>query len=346
MKRRLVILLGGLLALGLVGLKVRRPPASIDSGKLHHHLDFSGHTGKLWTVVFSPDGERLASGGLDGTVKIWDRADGRISQSLAHPLPGVTEQAFSPDGSLLATASYDAKLRLWRVSDGALLRTFSGHQGTIWSVAFSPDGKLLVSGGEDRHLRLWSLDQEQPLRRLEGHTLSIWSVAFSPDGQTLASGGFGNELRLWRVSDGAPLRTIEAHDQAVLSVAFTHDGQQLVSGGDDAAVRLWRINNKALLRAFTGAEHIYSVAVSPDDRWILSGGRDRGTLGELWQSLFGASASSRSITVRLWQREDGRLLHTLAHHADDVSSVAFSPDGAWAASASEDERVSVWRLSP
>ncbi len=127
---------------------------------------------------------------------------------------------------------------------------------------------------------------------------------------------------------------------------FSKDGQRLASGGDDSTAKLWNANDGSLIRTFAGdSEHIYSVALSPNGKWILSGGRDKNALGEIIQNFFGASDSNKWVTVRLWNLEDGKLIHTFAHHSNDVFSVAFSSDGAWLASASEDKTVSVWHLS-
>ncbi|HEX8422910.1 MAG TPA: hypothetical protein VF634_05840, partial [Pyrinomonadaceae bacterium] len=136
------------------------------------------------------------------------------------------------------------------------------------------------------------------------------------------------------------------HTEAVLCVEFSRDGRYLVSGGDDSTVKLWNAGDGKLIRSFGGdSEHIYSVAFSPDGKRILSGGRDKSTLGELWQNFFGTSDSDRGVTVRLWNSADGGLLQTFAQHSNDVYSVAFSPDGAWFASASEDKTVGLWQFT-
>jgi WD40 repeat protein len=329
---------------GVLYFQLWKKPLTVESGIAKHYFTFTGHSGTVWDAAFSPDGEMLASGSVDGTVKIWQKKDGQIARTLQHPM-GVTALAYSPDGNYLATGSYDSYVRLWRVADGALLKTFSGHSETVWAVAFSPDGKTIASGGEDTSIKLWDVAQGSLLRTLEGHALNVWAVAFSPDGSRLASGSFDKTIKLWKVNDGQLISTIAAHSEAVLSVAFSKDGQYLVSGGDDRAVKLWNAKDGSLIRSFQGdSEHIYSVAISPDGKRILSGGRDRNSFGELLQNIFGVSETNKWVTVRLWNVADGRLIQTFDQHSNDVYAVAFSPDGAWFASASEDKTVSLWHL--
>ena len=233
------------------------------------------------SVVFSPDGQTLASGLSGGVVQLWQVSDGSVLHILREHTGGVTSVAFSPDGATLASGSADNTVRLWGIWDGSLTRTLEEHKGWVNSVVFSPDGATLASGSADNTVRLWQVSDGALLHTLEGHTDGVTSVAFSPDGVTLASGSADNTVRLWRVSDGALLRILEGHTDGVSSVAFSPDRQTLASGSEDTTVRLWRVSDGALLHML--GEHmgsVRSVAFSPDGTVLASGSYD-GTV-RLW----------------------------------------------------------------
>ena len=111
-----------------------------------------GHTDRVLSVAFSPEGQMLASGSWDETVKLWRVSDGQQLRTLGEDTPSygfVCNVAFSPDGQMLASVACPLGggriLSVWRVSDGSLLHT---HRSSVPSVAFSPDGQTLVSSND------------------------------------------------------------------------------------------------------------------------------------------------------------------------------------------------------
>jgi WD40 repeat protein len=300
-------------------------------------------------VAVSPGAHMLASGGFDGTVRLWNLTDRAHPSPLGGPLHAHTDAvysvAFSPDGHMLASGGGDDTVRLWNLTDPAhptpLGGPLTGHTGAVSSVAFSRDGHILASGSWDHSVRLWNLTDPSHARPLgeplTGHTNFVLSVAFSPDGHMLASGGADDAVRLWNLTDPSHARPLgeplTGHTNSVLSVAFSPDGHTLASGSGDTTVRLWNLTDPAhpgpLGQPLQGHTNVvYSVAFSPDGHTLASGSAD--------------------TTVRLWNLTDpahgGPLGQPLTGHTGVVYSVAFSPDGHAVASGSGDDTVRLWNL--
>ena len=285
------------------------------------------------SVSFSPDGQTLASAGIDKTIRLWDVRTGDTLRTLTGHTKEVNSVAFSPDGKTLASGSSDSTTRLWDVRIGDTILILREHRGgvpsRVSSVAFSPDGKTLASGSSsyDEKIRLWDVRTGDLLRTLMGHQpyFSV-SVSFSPDGQTLATanGGWGVELdgtiHLWDVRTGDLLHTLTGHRwYQRIGVSFSSDGQTLASASGD--LRLWNVRTGDLLRTLTGhTEDVYSVSFSPDGKTLATASRQE---------------------IRLWNVSAGDLLRTLTGHTGGVSvySVSFSPDGKTLATAGKDS----WR---
>jgi hypothetical protein len=147
-------------------------------------------------VAYSPDGQRLASAGADGAVKVWDARTGQEALSLKGG-SGITHVAFSPDGQLLAGADVNMSVQVWDTRTGELSLTLKGHTSRVESVAFSPDGRRLASAAWDRTVKIWDAATGQEALTLKDPTGAVNSVAFSPDGRRLASAGWDDTVKVW-----------------------------------------------------------------------------------------------------------------------------------------------------
>ncbi|GHI09177.1 hypothetical protein AQI88_13050 [Streptomyces cellostaticus] len=309
----------------------------------------SGHSDRVTSVAYSPDGRVLATGSYDKTVRLWNVSDPTRPRPLGAPLVGdavANDVTFSPDGHTLVAAGADARLRLWNVSDPArpapLGTPWKAHAAGVSQVAFSPDGRLLGTGGYDRTVRLWSMaDPARPTllgEPLTGPEGGVWSVAFSPDGRTLAMGSADNTIRLWNVSDPArpvPLgKPLKGHSGIVSSVAFSPDGHLLAATSQgDSSVRLWDVSDPAHPKSGGGPLRkdrnvMTRVAFSPDSRILAVG--------------------SGASVVRLWNVSNPaspKLIgRTLTGHTNLVAAVAFAPDGHTLATGSYDGSVRLWNI--
>ncbi|OBS17520.1 hypothetical protein FPOA_12012 [Fusarium poae] len=282
-----------------------------------------GHGDSVTSVVFSADGQRLASGSDDNTVKIWDAATGVCEQTLEGHGDPVTSVVFSADGQRLASGSHDETVKIWDTATGACEQTLEGHGHWMTSVVFSADGQRLASGSFDNTVKIWDAATGVCEQTLKGHGGPVTSVVFSADGQRLASGSFDNTVKIWDAATGACEQTLEGHGGLVTSVVFSADGQRLASGSYDKTVKIWDAATGACEQTLEGhGDLVTSVVFSADGQRLASGSHDE--------------------TVKIWDTATGACEQTLEGHGHWVTSVVFSADGQRLASGSDDHTVKIW----
>ena len=243
--------------------------------------------------------------------------------TFATGTPNINAVAYSPDGRLLATAG-GRTVGLWNAQTGASTGTLAGT-GQVISVAFSPDGTTLAASDSSGDIRIWDLATASVVRTLAASRSGpVTAVAFSPDGRTVAAASEDGPVRLWPVTGAAPT-LITLPNIRIIQLALSPDGHTVVAGGqavDDQGnqktMGIWDTTTLAsAAHPPTVTRPILSVAFSPDGHTFAAGTDD----GLVWIFQTGTAAPKAELVVSIRRGWNG------------VSSVAFSPDGRWLATA-------------
>jgi WD40 repeat protein/serine/threonine protein kinase len=216
------------------------------AGRWQVSAGWSGGSGKeVLAVAGAAGGGRVASGGLDETVRLWDAKTGALVRELKGHAGPVAAVAFAPDGETLATGGYDRAVWLWRVADGRRLPDPRGspHLDYVTGLAFAPDGKTLASAGDDCTIKLWDMKGGECVT-LEGHAGWMGCLAFDRDGKTLVTGSDDLTVKLWDRASGLLRASLTGHRGMVRAAAFSPDGKTLTTVGEERALFRWQAAGK------------------------------------------------------------------------------------------------------
>lgn len=253
------------------------------------------HEGGLSTLAVSADGQRVASVGHDGSVRIWRLADEKLQDPVR--LPGhekaiVRAVVFSPDGKLLATAGEDKTVRCWDLAASKERNLFK-MASSMRAVAFSPDGKTLAFGGDDSavtYLDVPGGSQRKgfSLQPPGGGYNGAFALGYAPDGRTLAVGLSNQLVHLHDAASGQLRSALSGHTDTVRAVAFSPDGKLLASQSKKETI-LWSApTGKELFR--WGGPYRTGLAFSSDGAILATGGH------QLW--IFDTASGQKRLTAK------------------------------------------------
>ena len=284
--------------------------------------ELAGHTKRLRTVAFSPDGKRIASGSHDKTIKVWDVETGEELRTIRGHAAEVMSVAFGPEGRRIVSGGFDRTVRIWDAETGEELQRFEGHQAQVLGVDFDPTGERVASVSIDRTLRVWDVRSVEQVFSCSSDDSGFVGVSYSPDGKRIA-GITRTKLMLFEAKDGRKVFSSEETPRPFHSVDFSPDGKRIVVGGCEGLVRVLDTETGQTLRECEGHNGtVTAVAFGPEGRQVISGGMDK--------------------SVRVWNAETGEEIRSLIGHLDMVLCVAVSPTGGHIASGSKDRLLGVW----
>jgi len=350
-----------------------------DTYRMELLADLDGHQGPISAAALSPDGKRVATGGVDGGVRVWDVATG--SELMLVPgVPGrpVTALDWAPrgppreaGGELVAIAYGDGSLATWDVDEKDLVAVMHGHRGAVEAVLFAADGETLYSGGEDVTVRAWDVKSGAQRRVLRGHDSAVTALARS--GELLLSASLDRTVKSWDPGwDSA--RTVIELPGAPIAIGFDAAGERVLTCPQSGEPSVWNADSATLEATLAlepagddparPARRNEAMDVSADGRVCAVAGADRRVLVTDWSAgtparelawrparvrRLALSADGAVLAVLTYDRvvhlydwRAGEELASLARHPREVLDLAFAPDARSLATVGRDRSLRLW----
>ncbi|CAE7208581.1 unnamed protein product [Rhizoctonia solani] len=334
---------------------------------------FTGSTGVINSLTFSPDGAQIVSTSRGNLVYIWDTETGKQILGPLEVRSGLLIHSvrYTSDGIHITSGSGDESIHIWDALNGYVVLTLEPYYGAgeVKSVRHSPDNTRIVSVSHIGMICLWDAQTgELILDPFEAEESPISSVEYSPDGQHIFTGSDDGTLRVWSAIDGTMiLGPFLGHTEAIISVTFSPDGKRVVSGSEDGSICIWDAQSGEILvspieRQLNSAE---SLAFSPDGTTIVSCGYEKTVY--VWNArstqhaptqVEGCTESVAALAcspdgtlivsasgndLHVWNAQTGDLIAgPLTGHTNLVNSLSYSPAGDQFASGSEDQTICIW----
>jgi len=312
--------------LSIPGISTRHsviPPSPSPSETL---FTYSGHSGVVNAIAWSPNGARIASASVDKTVQVWGATDGSSVFTYHGHSAAVRDVAWQHSGQHIASGSRDKTVQIWNATNGSGAVILRERSLPINVITLSPDGTQIASATYDT-VRIWNIATQSTRMFLRGHTDKINSIAWSPDGRVIATASSDRSVRLWDTANGGTSLTYKGHGDVVRAVAWSPNNHYVASASFDQTVQVWEAASGHLIYTYRGhIDHVNAVAWEPGSgSRIVSGSGDQ--------------------TAQVWDALSGGHVFVYRSHTDHINAVAWSPTASLIASGSVDQTVQVWKAN-
>ncbi len=285
-------------------------------------------------IVFSPDGNTLASTGVWNAMVLWDVESKKVHATLAKK-GSIDYFTYLDNGNLLIANRYDEyTLQVWELGepDNLLIGSFS-DQGLRSPIAFDPTGERLAidckSSSKVQIPIIWNIESDKKVEIDTGLEDSITSMTFTSDGNQLVIGSWDGNVQLWEGNVGKEIASVETPD-TINSLTSSPSGN-MIAAGIYKSIYFWGSEDLSQIRIIqqpAGESYPYSLAFSPCGKYLAS--------GTWWKR------GMKKMSIRLWDVATGENIHTFKGHTTDIQSLTFSPDGTLLASGSYDGTILLW----
>ena len=321
-----------------------------------------GHTDPIYAVVYTPDGSRLLTGSFDRTVKIWDRASGKVLRTLADHQNFVLTVAVSKDGKLFASGGLDNVVKVYDMPTREPIADLGQQPGPVAGLNVSRDGKWLLSGDRGKLVRLWNAENQQHVRDFGQTPAEVMAVEISPNVAFVLAASQDGTLSGWNRENGQTQGA--AYFPRINALSIHPDNRTVILGCEDGIARLlaWPPEPQ---KNFAVDQPIRTISVSFDNNRLVSGA-ENGILRfytpadskETGNANQGAALRSTAFSrdhntlaagdvqgnVKFWRPNDAAPLGQLESHTGPVRDLAYHPNNQQLATVGEDGLVKLWQL--